>query len=89
VLDVARTAGITNMKYVEDFVEQAMANVRRYHNDLGDSYAMDPSGVVVRVDPETQRQGVSLVTLSRLSEIESTILAATNGRVRAQGAQAA
>lgn len=89
VLDVARTAGITNLKYVEDFVEQAMANIRRYNNDLGESYAMDPSGVVVRVDPETQRQIRNATPLLPVGEIESTIIAATKGRAAALGNKAA
>lgn len=80
LVDVARTRGITNMKYIEDFADASMGNIRRYNNDLADSYAMDPSGVVVRVDPETQRQIRNATPLLPMGEIERTIIAASKGK---------
>jgi hypothetical protein len=81
LVDVARTAGISKTKYVEDFADEAMGNINRYHNDLGNSYAMDPSGVVVRVDPETQRQIRNSTALLPVGEVSKRIKAAQKGKL--------
>lgn len=80
VQDVARTQGITRMSDVDAFVDDAMNNINRYHTDLGrDSYAMDPSGVRIKVDPETQRQIRNSTPLLPVGEIEKQIINAKKG----------
>jgi hypothetical protein len=84
--DVARTQGITRLSDIDKFVEDAMNNIRKYQNDLADnSFAMDPSGMRVKVDPETQRQLRNATPLLPVAEIERQIIAARRGK----GAQAA
>jgi hypothetical protein len=84
VQDVARTAGITNMKLVDDFVDQAMMNMNRYHGSLADEgYAMDPSGVRIKTDVETQRQLRNATSLLPVGTIERDILAAAGGKGKA------
>lgn len=90
VQDVARTAGITNMKHVDSFVDQALLNVNRYHGSLADEgYAMDASGVRVMTDPETQRQLRNATPLLPVGQIERDILNAARGKVRQARAMSA
>ena len=85
IYDVARTHGVPQ-KYVEAFVEQATANARRFHDDLAaESYAMDPSGVRVQVDPNTQRQLRNGTPLLPVGAIEADILRAQSSAARVQG----
>lgn len=84
IQDVARTAGITNMKRVDDWVDQAMMNVNRYHGSLAnEGYAMDPSGVRIKTDAETQRQLRNATALLPVGDIERQILAAAGGKGKA------
>lgn len=81
IYDVGRTLGVSR-KNLESFVTESMANIKRYHNDLAvDSYSMDPSGVRVQVDPETQRQLRNATPLINVSSIERDILRAQGNRV--------
>lgn len=83
VQDVARTQGITRMSQVDAFVDDAMNNINRYHTDVGrDSYAMDPSGVRIKVDPETQRQIRNSTPLLPVGDIERQIINAKKGTVK-------
>lgn len=75
MLDVGRTYGVP-LKKIEAFVDESMNNLKNYHSDLGNSYAMDPSGVRVQVDPETQRQIRNSTPLLPVSRIEEDIIAA-------------
>ena len=86
VQDVARTAGVTRMKDVDAFVDQAMLNINRYHGNLADEgFAMDPSNVRIKVDPETQRQLRNATPLLPVGQIEREIIAAAGGRLRKAG----
>ena len=86
VQDVARTAGVTRMKDVDAFVDQAMLNINRYHGNLADEgFAMDPSGVRVKTDPETQRQLRNATPLLPVGQIEREIIAASGGKLRKAG----
>jgi hypothetical protein len=85
IYDVARTHGVPQ-KYVQEFVEQATNNLKKFHNDLSvESYAMDPSGVRIQVDPNTQRQLRNGTPLLPVGAIEADILRAKGGAARKLG----
>lgn len=87
IQDVARTHNVTKMNYVDNFVDQAMTNLNRYHGSLADEgYAMDASGVRVMTDAETQRQLRNATPLLPVGDIERDILNAAAGRVKQAGA---
>ena len=55
-VDVLTTLGISRAR-AQAFIDEFTESMNNYHGDLKrDSYAMDPSGVRVVVDPQTQRQ---------------------------------
>lgn len=86
VVDVARTIGVSDVKAVEKIIDEAMQNVRKYHNDLANSFAMDPSNVRVVTDPETQRQLRNATALLPVGDIErflrSSVMTQTGDAVR-------
>lgn len=89
IYDVARTHGVPQ-RYVEAFVEQATTNLRKFHNDLAvESYSMDPAGVRVQVDPNTQRQLRNATPLLPVGTIEADILRAKGNVARKLGGKAA
>lgn len=89
IYDVARTHGVAQ-KYVEAFVEDATNNLKKFHNDLAvESYSMDPTGVRVQVDPNTQRQLRNATPLLPVGRIEADILRAKSNVVRKAGKKAA
>jgi len=89
IYDVARTHGVAQ-RYVEAFVEDATNNLKKFHNDLAvESYSMDPTGVRVQVDPNTQRQLRNATPLLPVGRIESDILRAKSNVVRKAGKKAA
>jgi hypothetical protein len=80
IYDVGRTRGV-NRKDLESFVTESMSNIKRYHNDLAvDSYSMDPAGIRIQVDPETQRQLRNATPLINVSSLERDILRAQGNR---------
>lgn len=89
IYDVARTHGVAQ-KYVEAFVEDATNNLKKFHNDLAvESYSMDPTGVRVQIDPNTQRQLRNATPLLPVGSIESDILRAKSNVIRKAGKKAA
>ena len=89
IYDVARTHGVPQ-RYVEAFVEQATTNLRKFHDDLAvESYSMDPAGVRVQVDPNTQRQLRNATPLLPVGTIEADILRAKGNVARKVGGKVA
>ena len=85
IYDVARTHGVPQ-RYVEAFVEQATTNLRKFHNDLSvESFAMDPSGVRIQVDPNTQRQLRNGTPLLPVGSIEADILRSKGKAAKVRG----
>lgn len=74
IYDVAATYGVTRAE-IQRLVEDSMATVRNFHNDLSTtSYAMDPSGVRYVTDSLTQPQLRNATPLVNVKSFEQDII---------------
>jgi len=74
IYDVAATYGVTRAE-IQRLVEDSMATVRNFHNDLSSSsYAMDPSGVRYVTDSLTQPQLRNATPLVNVKTFEQDII---------------
>lgn len=68
-IDTLNTMGLSRVQ-AKAFVDEMKSAVNRYHNDLAnDSYAMDPNGYRVIVNPQTQRQLANATPLIPMGKI--------------------
>jgi len=68
-IDTLNSMGLTRVQ-AKAFVEEFSTSMRQYHGDLKrDSFAMDPSGYRVVINPQTQRQLANATPLIPMGEI--------------------
>jgi len=68
-IDTLATMGLSRVQ-AKAFVDEMTSNIRGYHDDLArDSFAMDPNGYRVIVNPQTQRQLANATPLIPMGKI--------------------
>lgn len=68
-IDTLATMGLSRTR-AKAFVDEMTSNIRGYHDDLArDSFAMDPNGYRVIVNPQTQRQLANATPLIPMGKI--------------------
>jgi len=68
-IDILSTMGLSRVQ-AKAFIDEIQESMSSYHNDLSrDSFAMDPSGVQVRVSPQTQPQLANATPLTPMGKI--------------------
>ncbi len=68
-MDTLNTLGLSRVQ-AKSFVDEMMESISKYHNDLSrDSFAIDPSGYRVVINPQTQRQLANATPLIPMGRI--------------------